>query len=58
MEFYYYDASSKLEISDGSRTTTIKLPKNLDPTDVAWAINSATMREIIGQLLTKGEITK
>lgn len=53
MEFYYYDASSKLEIADGSRTTTVELPKGLDPTDIAWAIKSDTLHEVVRQLTTK-----
>ena len=55
MEFYYYGASSKLEIADGSRTTTVELPKGLDPTDIAWAIKSDTMRTIIEQLTERDD---
>lgn len=50
MEFYYYDASSKLEIADGSRTTTIVLPKGIDPVDVAYLVHSDALKEIITQL--------
>ena len=50
MDIYHYPASSTLEIADGSRTTTIELPKSINPTDVAWAIKSDTMRTIIEQL--------
>lgn len=58
MNIYHYPASSKLEIADGSSITTIDLPKWLDPTDLAWAIQSETLRTIIGQLQTKGENAK
>lgn len=50
MEFYYYDASARLEIAEGSRTTTIILPKGIDPVEVAYLVHSDALKEIVTQL--------
>lgn len=55
MEIYHYPASSKLEIADGSRTTTVELPKGLDPVEVAYLIKSGAMRAIVEQLTERGD---
>ena len=55
MELYFIGTSNEILIDRNLSTTTITLPKGVNPAEVEYILSSDTLRSVIEQLLEGDE---